>query len=188
MFDMAMDDLDGDAENLEGHPLQWHCAVWLYICEAFISGKGKTHKHKQICGIVPGLGGVPKFCLCVFFSAHSLWGRKTHKQSPPPPKSRDNPVKILFTCFFFMCFFARFRASCTLLWDYLSDTPVSRDTAFWVSQWSSPPLSCEKGGFLGVSMWRDWARYLSRQRPHLRGDMPSARRVSRQYLQDTTWN
>ena len=23
-------------------------------------------------------------CLCVFFSGHSLWGRKTHKQNPPP--------------------------------------------------------------------------------------------------------
>ena len=63
----------------------------------------KTHKHKQIRGIVPGLGGCQNF-VYVFFSGHSLWGRKTHKQSPSK-KSRDNPLKILFTCFFFMCFF-----------------------------------------------------------------------------------
>ena len=35
----------------------------------------KTHKHKQICGIVPGLGGWRNF-VYVFFSGHSLWGRK----------------------------------------------------------------------------------------------------------------
>ena len=46
-------------------------------------------------------------CVCVFFfsSGHSLWGRKkTHKRNPPP-KSRDNPVKILFTCFVLYVFF-----------------------------------------------------------------------------------
>ena len=31
------------------------------------SGKEKTHKHKQICGIVPGLGGCQKV-VYVFFS------------------------------------------------------------------------------------------------------------------------
>ena len=67
------------------------------------SGKEKTHKHKQICGIVPGLGGCQKF-VYVFFSGHSLGGEKTHKQNSPP-KSRDNPVKILFTCFVFYVFF-----------------------------------------------------------------------------------
>ena len=39
------------------------------------SGKEKTHKHKQICGIVPGLGGCQKF-VYVFFAGHSLWRRK----------------------------------------------------------------------------------------------------------------
>ena len=39
------------------------------------SGKEKTHKHKQICGIVRGLGGRQNF-VYVFFSGHSLWGRK----------------------------------------------------------------------------------------------------------------
>ena len=62
-----------------------------------LSGKErKTHKHKQICGIVPGLGGWQNF-VYVFFPGHSLWGRKTHKQNPP--KSWDNPVKIWFLCF-----------------------------------------------------------------------------------------
>ena len=65
----------------------------------------KTHKHKHICGIVPGMGGWQKF-VYVFFSGHSLWGRKTHKQNPPP-KSRDNPVKILFMHFFSLCVFCR---------------------------------------------------------------------------------
>ena len=69
----------------------------------FLQGKKKTHKHKQICGIVPGLGGCQNF-VYVFFSGHSLWGRKKHINKIPT-KSRDNPVKILFTCFFFMCFF-----------------------------------------------------------------------------------
>ena len=48
----------------------------------FSSGKEKTHKHKQICGIVPGLGGCQKF-VYVFFSGHSLGGEKTHKQNSP---------------------------------------------------------------------------------------------------------
>ena len=39
------------------------------------SGKEKTCKHKQICGIVPGLGGCQDF-VYVFFWGHSLWGRK----------------------------------------------------------------------------------------------------------------
>ena len=43
-----------------------------------LSGKEKTHKHKQICGIVPGLGGCQNFVHVLFFSGHSLWGRKTH--------------------------------------------------------------------------------------------------------------
>ena len=41
----------------------------------------------------PGIGWVAKSCLCVF-SGHSLWGRKTHKQNPPTPKSRDNPLGL----------------------------------------------------------------------------------------------
>ena len=76
------------------------------------SGKEKTHKHKQICGIVPGLGGCQKF-VYVFFWVVPYGGEKHIKKSPP--KSWDNPVKILFTCFFFMCFFApdKWRPGCS---------------------------------------------------------------------------
>ena len=42
----------------------------------------KTHKHKQICGIVPGLGGCQKF-VYVFFWVIPYGGAKTHKQNSP---------------------------------------------------------------------------------------------------------
>ena len=44
----------------------------------------KTHKHKQICGIVPGLGGCQKLVYVFFFSGHSFWGRKKHVNKIPP--------------------------------------------------------------------------------------------------------
>ena len=66
------------------------------------SGKEKAHKHKQICGIVPGLGGCQKF-VYVFFGSF-LMGEKKHI-SKIPTQSRDNPVKFLFTCFFSLCVF-----------------------------------------------------------------------------------
>ena len=65
----------------------------LYTVSSCQPGKEK-HKHKQFCGIVPGLGGWQNF-VCVFFGSFLL-GRKTHKQNPP--QSRDNPVNILFMC------------------------------------------------------------------------------------------
>ena len=40
----------------------------------------------------------------MFSFGHSLLGRKTHKENPP--RSRDNPVKSMFMCCFFVCFFA----------------------------------------------------------------------------------
>ena len=40
-----------------------------------LSGKEKTHKHKQICGIVPGLGGCQNF-VYVFFFGSFLMGEK----------------------------------------------------------------------------------------------------------------
>ena len=46
------------------------------------SGKEKTHKHKQICGIVPGLGGYQKF-VYVFFRVIPYGAEKTHKQNSP---------------------------------------------------------------------------------------------------------
>ena len=48
-----------------------------------------------------------KLCVCFFFffSGHSLGGEK-HINKIPPKKSRDNPVKSLFMCFFFLLFFS----------------------------------------------------------------------------------
>ena len=51
----------------------------------------RTHKHKQICGIVPGLGGCQKF-VHVFFGSFLMGEKKTHKQSSP-----QNPGTIRWT-------------------------------------------------------------------------------------------
>ena len=48
------------------------------------SGKEKTHKHKQICGIVPGLGGHQNFVYVFFFGSFLMGERKnthTHTQT-----------------------------------------------------------------------------------------------------------
>ena len=42
--------------------------------------------------------------MCLFFRV-ILMGEQKHINKVSPPKSRDNPVKILFTFFIFMCFF-----------------------------------------------------------------------------------
>ena len=82
----------------------WKATKWGPSKMPEIHGK-KTHRHKQICGIVPGLGGWQNFVYVFFFSGHSLWGRKTHKQNPP-----QNPGTISWNVclrvFFFMCFFS----------------------------------------------------------------------------------
>ena len=69
------------------------------------SGKEKTHKHKQICGIVPELGGCHIFCLCLFlfFLGSFLMGRKTQKQNPPkiPGQSREKLVVFCSLCVLF---------------------------------------------------------------------------------------
>ena len=67
-------------------------------------GKKKTHKHKQIYGIVPRLGGCQKFVYVFFLFGPSPMGEKKHINKIPP-KSRDNPAKIMFTCFFLYVFF-----------------------------------------------------------------------------------
>ena len=47
------------------------------------------------------------------------YGEKKHiNKNPPPPKSRDNPLKILFTCFFLYEFFFFFRSQ--KVWKTLS--------------------------------------------------------------------
>ena len=79
-------------------------STWLLNRKPNCQGKKKTHKHKQICGIVPGLGGCQK-CVYVFFffSGHSLWGDKTHKQNSPQNPGTI-PWKFCLRVFFFMCF------------------------------------------------------------------------------------
>ena len=67
----------------------------------FWLGKEK-HEHKQISWIVPGLGGCPNRLMC--FLGLFLMGEKTHKQNPPKSPG-DNPVNMLFLCFFFVGFF-----------------------------------------------------------------------------------
>ena len=70
-----------------------------------------SHRHfpqsfssgKQICRSVPGLGGCQNF-VYVFFFGSFLMGENI-KKTKFPPKSRDNPVKNSFTCFFLYVFF-----------------------------------------------------------------------------------
>ena len=50
----------------------------------------KTHKHKQIRGIVPGLGGWQKAYLCVCFQ----YGEKEQVNKPPPPNPGTIPLKF----------------------------------------------------------------------------------------------
>ena len=68
------------------------------------SGKEKTHKHKQICGIVPGLGGCQTFVYVFFFRVIPYGGEKTHKQNPPQNPGTI-PGKFCLRVLFFMCFF-----------------------------------------------------------------------------------
>ena len=47
---------------------------------------------------------MPKICLCVFFSGHSLWERKNINKIPPkvPGQSRESSVYVFFSlCVFF---------------------------------------------------------------------------------------
>ena len=85
--------LGGGPKYLFGGPgAEIPIKLWFTGIQKF-SGKDKTHKHKQICGIVPGLGGCQTF-VYVFFSGHSLWGRKKHINKIPPRQSRGNFVYL----------------------------------------------------------------------------------------------
>ena len=76
----------------------------LFSISSCKSGKEKTHKHKQICGIIPALGGCQKVVYVFFFRVIPYGGEKTHKQNSPP-KPGTIPWKIGLRVFFFMCFF-----------------------------------------------------------------------------------
>ena len=72
-----------------------------FVLQAVTIRERKKHKHKQICGIVPGLGGWQNF-VYVFFSGHSLWGEKhTNKISPKIlGQSRKNSVYVFLSYVF----------------------------------------------------------------------------------------
>ena len=61
-------------------------------------GTKKTHKHKQICPIVPGLGGCQTICLCFFFFSF-LMGEKEAQKQKSPKNPGTIPSKFCF-CFF----------------------------------------------------------------------------------------
>ena len=63
----------------------------------------KTHKHKQICGIVPELGGCQTFVYVFFF--HIPCGGEKHINKIPPP-SPGTTRKCLFMCFCPYVFFS----------------------------------------------------------------------------------
>ena len=75
--------------------------------------ENKTHIDiNKFAGLFRDWAGGKILFMCVFcfFRVISYGGEKNINKFPPPPaKSRDNPVKILFTCFFlFMCFLVFF--------------------------------------------------------------------------------
>ena len=94
--------------NWEGPHQEQATWIWLQIKNrrkaqgSTGSRKEKAHKHKQAWGIVPGLGGQPKICLCVFCGPF-LMGEKTYKQNPP--KNRGTILWNYYIWFFFLlCF------------------------------------------------------------------------------------
>ena len=78
----------------------------LAVSKARVSsqGKEKTHKHKQICGIVPGLGGAKNLFMCFFFGSFLMGEKKHINKIPPkiPGQSRENFVYVFCSlCVFF---------------------------------------------------------------------------------------
>ena len=68
----------------------------------------KTNKHKQICGIIPRLGGWPKFvyvCVCLLVIPY---GEKNTNKIPanfPGPSRETNVCMCVCVCFFVRLFF-----------------------------------------------------------------------------------
>ena len=76
-----------------------------------ISGKEKTHKHKQSCGIVPGLGGCQKVVyVCVFFFSF-LVGEKKHINKIPPKIPGQSREIFVYVFVLYVFFFAPYYPS-----------------------------------------------------------------------------
>ena len=79
----------------------------VYVFKVYVSfscPKIKTHKYKQICGIVPGLGGCQNFVSVLFFRVIPYGGEKHINKVPPkiPGQSRENVVYVFCSlCVFF---------------------------------------------------------------------------------------
>ena len=71
--------------------------------KAFTQGKKKHIHINKFAGLSRDWVGAKKLFMC-FFQVIPYGREKTHKPNPPK-QSRDNPVKILFTCFFLYVFF-----------------------------------------------------------------------------------
>ena len=67
------------------------------------AGKEKHVNINKFAGLSRDWVGAKILFMCFFFGSF-LRGEKTHKQ-PPPKKSRDNSVNILFMCYFSLCAF-----------------------------------------------------------------------------------
>ena len=82
----------------------------------------KTHKHKQICGIVPGLRGCQKVVYVFFFGSFLMGEEKHINKIPPkiPGQSRENFVYVFCSlCVFFVPYWGRVQGGggvVELLW------------------------------------------------------------------------
>ena len=97
-FSLVIIPCDGKSLNLLSVP-------WMPESLAISIRERKTHKHKQSCGIVPGLVGCQKL-VYVFFS------RVIPSHKPNPPKNpRTIPGKFCLSVFFFMFFRSQFKSN-----------------------------------------------------------------------------
>ena len=80
---------------------------YLAVGVVFLCSLRERKKHINInkfAGLSRDWVGAKNLFYVFFFRVIPYGREKTHKQNSPQ-KSRDNPVKILFTCFFSLCVF-----------------------------------------------------------------------------------
>ena len=79
-------------------------SVWATISDKFphnssLRGKEKTHKHKHIRGLAPGLSGSQNFVYVFFFPVVIPYGGEKHINKIPPKipgQSREKFVYVFF--------------------------------------------------------------------------------------------